>query len=106
LPAQHVEALELLRSIRGPTQAHPGCIACGIYQEDDGDHSILLFEEWSSLGALHEHVRSELYRRVLAALELATQPPEVCVRHVSTTEGFDLIQKLRNTNSTSIVGDA
>lgn len=96
LPAQRVEVLELLRSIQGPTQAYPGCLTCRIYEEDNGDHGILLIEQWTSSAAFFEQVRSDLYRRILAAIELSSRPPEVCVHHISRTDGLDLIQQLRS----------
>ena len=90
------ETLEILRSVQGPTLAHPGCMACRIYAEDGPGQAILLCEEWASAAVFHEHVRSELYRRVLAALDLSSHPPEVCVHHISTTEGMELIRALRS----------
>ena len=90
-----LKTLEILRSVQGPTLAQPGCQGCQIFEEDGPDQAIVLCEEWSSPTAFHEHVRSDMYRRVLAALELASHPPEVCVHHVSTTEGMELIQQLR-----------
>jgi len=71
-------------------------MSCRIYEEDDPAGGILLFEEWSSPAAFFEQVRSDLYRRVLAALELSSLPPELCVYHVSATDGLPLIQQLRS----------
>ena len=96
LAKQRRETLEILRSVRGPTQAHPGCMACRIYEEDGPEKAILYYERWTSWAAFQEHVRSELYRRVLAALDLSSQPPEVCVHHVSTTDGIDLLRQVRS----------
>jgi quinol monooxygenase YgiN len=95
LAKQRRETLEILRSVQGPTLVHPGCMACRVYAEDGPGQAILLLEEWASAAAFHEHVRSDMYRRILAALDLSSQPPEVCVHHVSTTEGLELIQELR-----------
>jgi quinol monooxygenase YgiN len=95
-PEHREETLEILRSVQGPAQAHPGCIACRVYVEDGADEAILFWQQWASSAAFHELVRSELYRRVLAALDLSSQPPEVCVHHVSSTEGMDAIRRIRS----------
>lgn len=96
LPKQRFEVLEILRSVQGPTLAHPGCQGCRIYEEQGPEHSILLCGLWESETALHEHIRSGFYRRVLSAVELSSRAPEVCFHHVSATEGMELIEKLRS----------
>ena len=95
--AKHqVEALEILRCVQGPTLAHPGCTSSRICLEDGAEHAVVLWEEWTSNAAFQEYVRSDLYRRILAALELSSQTPEVCIYEVSTTQGMDLIERLRS----------
>ena len=95
-PSRHQEVLELLRSVKGPTQAQPDCMSYRVYEEDDPERSILLLEEWTSDVVFYEYIRSELFRRVLAALELSRCAPEVAIRHVSNSDGLDLIQRLRS----------
>jgi quinol monooxygenase YgiN len=95
-PDQRGAVLELLRSIQGPVLAQPGCIACHIYEEQEPEHSIVLVERWESEAALEAHVRSEAYRRVLSALELSAAPPEIRFDHVASTEGIELVERLRS----------
>ena len=90
-----LEALELLHSIQGPVQAIPGCTSCRVSEESSGDHAILLGERWESDEDFREHVRSDLFDRILAALELSRVPPEVCIHQVSGSEGLELIYRLR-----------
>jgi hypothetical protein len=56
----------------------------------------VLVERWESDAALEAHLRSEAYRRVLAAIELSGGPPEVCFDYVSTTEGINRIERARD----------
>ena len=70
-------------------------MSCRIYEENDPEHSILLLEEWASATELCEQVQSDLYRRVLAAIELSSHAPEVSIHHVSDTEGLDFVRRLR-----------
>ncbi len=95
-PTRRVELLEVLHTVEGPTRAQPGCGMCHIYHEDGPDQAVLLCEQWESEAALHCHVCSEPYQRVLAALELSSQPPEICFYHVAVTQGIELIHQLRS----------
>jgi quinol monooxygenase YgiN len=52
-------------------------------------------EQWDSEEALRDHVRSDLYRRVLAAMELSRKPPEVSFHFTSDTKGLELIEAMR-----------
>lgn len=89
------DLLELLRSVQGPIQAHPDCRACRLYEEDGAEQSVLLWERWASRAAFHHHVRSPIFQRILAAIELSSQPPEVGVYEVSSAGGLEVIEELR-----------
>ena len=90
-----LEVLELLHSIQGQVQASPGCSSCRVSEESRGDHAILLSESWESDEDFREHVRSDLFDRILAALELSRVPPEVCINQISGSEGLELVYRLR-----------
>jgi quinol monooxygenase YgiN len=99
-PGRRTEVLEILRSIQGPVLAQPGCAACHIYEEESPEQAVILIERWDSEAALQEHIRSDAYRRILGAIELSTCPPEVCFDYVSSSEGMELIERLRNLGGT------
>jgi len=101
-PKQHLEALEILRSVLGPTETQPGCLSCRLCQEDGPDHATVLCGHWEDEAALQEHIRSDLYRRILVACELSNCPPEFCFHHVSRTQGMDLIHQLRGAAGNSL----
>ena len=102
---QHQEVLEILRSVLGPTETQPGCLSCRIYEEEGPDRATVLCGHWETEAALQEHIRSDLYRRVLAACELSNRPPAFCFHHVSRTQGMDLIQQLRGCSGEESPGD-
>lgn len=52
-------------------------------------------EQWNSEDALSSHIRSPLYRRILAAMELCMQPPEVKFYYCSEEKGLELIEAAR-----------
>ena len=95
-PDRRAEILKVFRSIQGPVLAQPGCAACHIYEEHGPEPAVVLVERWESDAALETHLRSDTYRRVLAAIELSGGPPEVCFDYVSTTEGIDRIERARD----------
>ncbi len=67
-----------------------------MYEEDGSDEAILYMEQWDSESGFERHVRSELYRRILAAVEFSRKTPEIEFNYVSTTRGIDLIEALRS----------
>ena len=94
-PDRRAEILEVFRAIQGPVLAQPGCAACHIYEEQGPEHAIVIVERWESQAALEAHLRSEIYRRILSAVELSGGPPEVCFDSVSSSEGMELIERSR-----------
>ena len=93
--AHCAETLEILRSIQGPVQACSGCLSCRICEEEGEDQAICFNETWDDDDSLHQHLRSDLFSRVLAALDLSRSTPEICFHRVAATEGIDLIRRLR-----------
>ena len=92
---QRRELLGILRSVQGPTEAQPHCRNCRIYEEAGYDEGVAYVEEWESEADFHRHVRSDAYRRVLAAVEMSRMPPEIAFHRVSSTQGIELIEELR-----------
>jgi len=97
LPNRRLEVLEILRSVQGPVLAQPGCASCDIYDEEGPEHAIVFIERWESREALEAHLRSEMYRRVLGALELSGGRPDIRFEQVSASEGMELIERQRLT---------
>jgi len=94
-PKQRSAVLEVLLSVRGPTEIQPRCLNCCVYEEKGPDHAVVFRAHWETEVALHEHICSEFYRRLLVACELSNHPPEVCFHFVSATQGMDLVEQLR-----------
>lgn len=92
---RRADVLGILLSVQGPIRAKPGCSACDIYEEQGPEHAIVFVERWISDAALETHVRSEVYLRVLTAMELGCGSPTIRFEHVSFSEGMELIERLR-----------
>lgn len=94
-PKHRAETIELLRSVEDLARPTPGCVGCWLSEEDYLHNHIRYAEQWESEESLHEHIRSDLYRRVLTAMELSKQKPEVNFYYCSQTKGLDLIEAAR-----------
>jgi len=90
------EVLETLRSVMGPAQALPGCLSCSLSEEVGESQGILYIEQWRSLPEMELHVKSSIYDRILEAMELSTQIPEVCFYEQGSSWSLDLIERVRN----------
>jgi hypothetical protein len=69
---------------------------CHLFEEDGYHEAIVYEEQWDGEEELHEHIRSDLYSRILAAVELSRVPPEFSFHYVKQTRGMDLIEELRS----------
>jgi quinol monooxygenase YgiN len=95
-PERRADVLEVLRSVQGRVQDQPGCASCRIYEEDDAESAIVLVERWATDEALETHLRSEVYQRIIGAIELSASQPDISFEHVSATEGIEVIERSRN----------
>ena len=93
---ERAQVVEILRSVQDLTRPCPGCLGCWLCEEDCLHNQIQYAEQWESEKALHEHIRSNLYRRVLAAMELSRRPPEVKFHYTESAKGFELIEAIRS----------
>jgi len=89
------EALELLKSLREPTRAEPGCVDCHVYQDLHDENLIVLEEAWESRTDLDRHIRSHRYRHILALMETASKPPEMRFHTISHTAGMEVVKAAR-----------
>jgi quinol monooxygenase YgiN len=97
-PENRRQILALLRSVLGQTQADPSCSVAQLYEEDGPGGTILYVEEWESEPEFQAHVRTDLYRRILAAVDLSKSAPEVRFYHVSKVQGLELVQQIRDSS--------
>ena len=95
-PNRRNEVLEILQAIRGPVAAQPQCVACQVCEELSPGRAVVLIERWESEAALAAHLRSESFRRILAAVELSCSAPEIRFDLVSHSEGMELITRWRS----------
>ena len=73
------------------------CI-CGIYKQYGDEETILYTESWKKKDALYHHIGSDLYRRILNVMELASETPDIRFYQFEKTEGIELVFNLREIN--------
>ena len=90
-PEKRQQVIDLIRPTLEPTLIQSGCFSCRMYQ-DISDENILTYEEiWQSQEMLERHLRSESYENILAAIDLAKEPPEIRFNNVSHSSGIEVI---------------
>lgn len=94
-PDRRQAILEVLRFVVGLTRVKPGCLDCEVYEAHGRSHDLLYIEQWQSDEDLSRHIRSDLYRSILSAMELSHVHPEVVFYGVSETKGIEVIERLR-----------
>jgi len=63
--------LKTLSSVVGPTRVLRRCLSCRLYEDLENTNILTLIAEWESRETLDKHVRSDRYRKILAAMDLS-----------------------------------
>ncbi len=93
--AHRRQVVASLTPLIGWTRVEPGCRGCHLLADLDEPRAIVLTEEWDSQDDLDRHLRSEEYRRVLAAIELSQEAPEIRFDTVENRSGFEVVEAAR-----------
>lgn len=92
LPEKREEILEILLSVKGPTEVKSGCTQCHICQDLYNKNIINYSEVWENEETLYKHIRSDIYRSLLAVIDMSSKQPEIRFLTVSDTAGIELIK--------------
>ena len=90
--------LDLLKSLKGPVSILSGCLGCFVALEKDEDDAICYMERWQTREALDHHLRSQIYGRILEAMEFSRVTPVVEFYEITEVGGLELIEKVRVPN--------
>ena len=94
VPAKRWDVLKTIHTIIGPTTVLPGCLHCSLYSSTTNDDELILLEKWDSKETLERHIRSDEFRKVIAAIETASEPPEIDFYKIASTEGMEFVEKI------------
>lgn len=87
--------LEVLESMRASLAPVAACLECTVAFETGEDGAIVYTERWQSGEALREHLRSNIFLRVLEAMEYSRCAPEIAFYAVSEVGGMEQIEIAR-----------
>ena len=87
-------ALQLLRSVTGPTRVKRGCRGCRVELGSSQPGLVHYREEWDE-EAFPRHVRSEEFRRVLIAMDLCCEEPQIVIGTLVGRSGLAYLGSLR-----------
>lgn len=93
-PEKRLNTLKTIHAMIGPTSVEPGCLHCGFYSSTQNDDELMLLEKWESQAHLERHLRSDDFRKLLAAMETANEPPEISFNKVGSIEGMEMVEAL------------
>lgn len=88
------EALQVLRTLWGPVRSHPGCLATRLMRDEQDERVLTWVEHWQTREDHERHVRSDAFRRLLAVMDLAAEPPVLEVDQVELRQGFEVVELL------------
>ena len=87
-PGKRAEVLDVLRCLKGPTEASRGCRVCSVLQDVEDERALTYLVQWDTQDDLEEHFRSERFRRLLPYIELSLEPPEIDVSTIDQIGGI------------------
>ena len=105
-PAEkRAEILDVLQSLKGPTEVVLGCRFCRILQDTDDDDELTYVVRWDSQKDLEEHFRSDRFRRLLPYIEMSMKPPEIEVNTVDRFGGMEFLVAVLGRDSDKRMGN-
>jgi quinol monooxygenase YgiN len=88
-------AVPLLLSSVSRTEAKIGCRACTLAREVDEPNRVHYCETWNDEAAFRRHIQSLEFQRVLTAMDMCCEEPQVIIGHLLGHSGFSYLQELR-----------
>jgi quinol monooxygenase YgiN len=89
------QAIQLLVAGCGRTEAKPGCQQCRVCKDTVKGNRVRYTESWNTQADFDRHLQSEEFRRVLVALDMCCEEPEVAVGNFSGHTGLLHLQQMR-----------
>ncbi len=96
-PENADRAIQLLLSGVGRTEAKLDCRACTVARDANEPNRVRYSETWKLESAFRKHVQSEEFRRVLMAMDMCCEEPQVVIGNLSGRSGISYLQELRGT---------
>jgi quinol monooxygenase YgiN len=95
-PDNAARAIRLLSSTVGATEAKRGCLACSVARDAADENLVCYSEMWDSEPEFRRHVQSEEFRRVLMAMDMCCEEPQVLIGGRSGRGAMEYLRELRS----------
>lgn len=86
--------LQLLLSSVGVIESKTGCQACEVSRDAADETRIHYKETWTTEAMFQRHARSAEFQRVLVAMDMCSEAPEVVIGEFSGHTGLAHLQEL------------
>jgi quinol monooxygenase YgiN len=93
-PSDRKDVISIFDTVAGLTSVKPGCKMVKL-ESDIHDDDLILIEEWETMSELEQYIASDEFRKIMAIMDIAVEPPEISFHSVSSTMGFELVEKIR-----------
>jgi quinol monooxygenase YgiN len=94
-PEAQDDAVRVLVSAVGRTEAKSGCRECVVTRDATEESRVRYSEAWESKAAFQRHLQSEEFRIVLVAMDLCREKPSVVVGDLAGRSGIEYLKDLR-----------
>jgi quinol monooxygenase YgiN len=93
-PEKRMNIVKTIHTMIGPTNVQPGCLHCELFSSTQNDDKLFLLEKWDSKESLDQHIKSDEFRNVMAAMDSACEPPEIYFYETNSLGGMDLLENI------------
>lgn len=94
-PLSRADFLQSVRRLLEPARVVPGCLGCRLYADVEHADAFLLVGEWASQAELDGYLASDACKTLVAAIELAQEPPRIRFDEVARSAGIEVIKAAR-----------
>ena len=94
-PSDRKDVIGIFDTVSGSTSVKPGCKMVKLESDVHDDDDLILIEEWEAMPDLERHIASDEFRKIMAIMDMAVEPPEISFHSVSSTMGFEIVEKIR-----------
>ena len=89
------DVINIFDSLAGSVSVKPGCNKIKLYSDINNDDDFLLIFEWKSRREMEKYIRSDEFRKIMGLMDLSSEAPIIRFNTVSSTIGFELVEKIR-----------
>ena len=98
-PGKRSELLKSLKLLTSPVVVEPGCLTCRVYEDTKSRGDFLVIEEWHNQDDLTKHLKTTLFRKLLAVTEVSHSTPQIRCEEMNNADGVNYIQLLMDGNA-------